>query len=128
MELSTDEQSLLLAGGGYLLIVIVWIWTLSVRSKVLLRDIAARIDPSLWQELGAPTSMKQAMKDPERRWMKFIRSGEFRRRCSTEVIDLIDDYRQRSNRMLIILGIGGALLLYRYRAILLPQLIPWLEA
>ena len=128
MELSSDEQSLLFAGGGYLLIAIVWVWSLAARSNILLRDIAERVDPSLWQELGAPSSMKQAMSDPERRWLKFVRSGEFRRRCSTEVIDLIDEYKRRSNRMLIILGIAGALLLYRYWGILGPQLMPWLDS
>lgn len=119
MELSADAQSLLIVGSAYLVLVAIWAWTLIVRSNILLRDLGERIDPELWQRLGAPASMKDVMNDPDKRWFRFVRNREYRIRCSTEVVDMIDDFRHRQNWMLIIVAAAGALLVYRYWPLLL---------
>ena len=122
MELNADAQSLLIVGVAYLGIVGIWAWTLAVRSNVLLRDLSERIDPELWRSLGAPASMKDVMNDPEKRWFRFIRNREYRIRCSSEVIDMIDDFRRRQNWMLIVVGAAGALLIYRFWPLLFSGL------
>ena len=118
--MGSDPSSLLVVGLAYLFITIVWVLTLAHRANILLREVKERIDPALWDELGAPASMKAAIADPERRWTRFIRSGEYKKRCSTDVIGLIDDHRSRTNRMLIILGIAAGLILYRFWPLLAP--------
>ena len=82
-----------------------------------------RVDSELWRELGAPQSLKAAMADSEKRWMKFIRSREYRNRCGTDVIALIEDYRRRTNRMLIVLGASAGLILYRFWPLLKPSFL-----
>jgi hypothetical protein len=114
MELTADEQTLLIVGVGYLFAVGIWLWSMSVRADVMLREVGELMDRRLWQELGAPGSFKSAMQDPERRWMRFVRSGDYRKRCGGQVIDLIDDFERRTNWMLIVLGLGAALILYRF--------------
>jgi hypothetical protein len=118
MQLTGDEQALLVVGIAFLIIVLVWLWASAVRANIMLRAVRERMDPALWQELGAPESFKAAMNDPKRRWMKFVRSGEYRKRCGSDVVELIDDFKGRTNRMLIILGVASALLLYRFWPIL----------
>jgi hypothetical protein len=112
--MSAEAQSLLIVGIAYVVGVGIWAWTMLVRSNMLLRELGERIDPKLWQSLGAPTSMKDVMNDPEKRWYRFVRNREYRIRCSTEVADLIDDFKRRQNGMLIIIGGAGALIIYRY--------------
>ena len=57
------------------------------------------------------------------RWQQFIRTKEYRQRCDSQVAELIEDFRRRSNRMLIILGIASALLLYRFWPLLKPDFL-----
>ena len=122
MQLSADQQTLLFVGVGYLLALTLWIFSLQARARTMLGLLSELIEPSLWQALGAPTSIKSIMQDPERRWVKFIRSGEYRRRCDEVAIALIDDYRQRTRVMLAVFSIGGILLLIRFWPLLGPEL------
>lgn len=120
MELTSDERLLLLIGLGYLGAVGVWFFSMRARAEQLLEKVRERIDPGLWDELGAPRSMKDVVRDPERRWQRFVRSGEYRKRCGSRVSELIDEFRQRTNVMLIVLGAGAALILYRFWPLLKP--------
>jgi predicted nucleic acid-binding Zn ribbon protein len=121
MELTGDEKTLLIAGLGYLAVTTLWVLTIHARGKLMLRALGELIEPDLWQALGAPTSLQAAMKDPQRRWHRFVRNGEYRRVCSDEIIALIDDYRSRTKRMLLILGGAGLLLLVRFWPLLKPS-------
>lgn len=121
MELNADEQTLLIVGIGYLVAVAVWALTLHARAKTLLKQMSELIEPSLWQSLGAPANIKAAMRDPQKRWFRFINSGEYRRQCSDAAIELIDDYRRRTRIMLLVLAGGGLLLLVRFWPILKPD-------
>jgi len=120
MELTADERLLLMIGLGYLGAVGVWLWSMRARADRLLEAVSERIDPGLWEELGAPRSMKDVMRDRERRWLRFVSRGDYRRRCGAQVVELIDDFRQRTNVMLVVLGAGGALILYRFWPLLKP--------
>lgn len=121
--MSVDEQSLLIV--AVLFIAAVGIFALSVhlRGRALLRNLQEGIDADLWAALGAPESLAQAMHDPEGRWRRFIRSGEYRRRLAPELAEQIDDYRQRGNRMLVIFGIAAVLILIRFWPVLKPAFL-----
>jgi len=123
MALSADEQMLLVAGLGYLIAVSLWAITLHSRAGMLLRNLGEIVDPDLWQALGSPNSVKAAMRDPERRWSKFVRSGEYRRQCNDVAIEMIDDYRRRTKTMLLICAGAGLLLMIRFWSLLKPDFL-----
>jgi len=112
--MSADEKVLLIAGLLYIAAVVLWALILQARGKAMLREIGGRADPELWRAVGAPKSLTAAMRDPQKLWVKFIRSGEYRQRLAPELSELVDDFRRRSNRMLIVCGAGGILLLIRF--------------
>jgi hypothetical protein len=85
--------------------------------------VSELIEPSLWESLGAPASIAAAMRDPGRRWLRFIRSGEYRRQCPDAAIELIDDYRRRTMIMLTVFAVGGLLLLIRFWPLLKPDFL-----
>lgn len=123
MNLSADEQMLLIVGVGYLAAVTVWALSLRARARIMFRRLSDLVEPSLWQSLGAPDSVKAVLRDPEKRWFRFLRSGEYRRKCGDDAIELIDDYRRRARMMLLVLAGGGLLLLVRFWPILKPDFI-----
>ena len=114
MPLSTDQEMLLFVGIAYLLALAAWVLSLQARARRMLGLLSELIEPELWQALGEPASIRAIMRDPERRWRKFIVSGEYRRRCDEVTIALIDDYRQRTRVMLAVFAGGGLLLLVRF--------------
>lgn len=122
MGLSADEQTLMIAGLGYLIAVSLWALTLHVRARTMLRELSEIIEPALWQSLGSPTTVKAAMRDPEKRWHRFVKSGEYRRRCNDDAVELIDDYRRRIKFMLLVAATAGVLLLLRFWPMIGPEL------
>lgn len=123
MELSRDEWALLLVGVGYLAAVAIWALSLHLRARILFRRLSELIEPRLWQSLGAPDSVRAALRDPDKRWFRFLRSGDYRRKCSDAAIELIDDYRRATRAMLVVLAGGGLLLLVRFWPILKPEFL-----
>ncbi len=122
MQLSADQQTLLFVGVGYMLALTLWVFSLQARARTMLGLLSELIEPALWQALGAPASIKAIMRDPERRWVKFIRTGEYRRQCNEAAIALIDDYRQRTRVMLGVFAVGGLLLLVRFWPVIKPEI------
>ena len=120
MQLSADQQLLLFVGIGYMLAVALWVLSLQARARTMLESLSELIEPPLWQALGAPDSVRAIMRDPERRWVKFIRSGQYRRQCNDAAIALIDDYRQRTRLMLVVVAVGGVLLVVRFWPVIRP--------
>jgi len=114
VELSADEKSLLIVAPAYILGLSIWLWILVVRSRILFRELSEKIEPALWESLGAPKSMKDTLTDSKHRWTKFIKSGDYRRQCTEEVIDLIDDFKSRQNWMLTVMGIAALMIGFRY--------------
>ena len=123
MELSADEQTLLIVGIGYLAALTIWAMSLYARGRVMLNHLSEIVEPSLWESLGAPDSINAAMRDPERRWNRFIRSGEYRRRLGADAIEIIDDYRRRTKIMLTIFSVSGLALLIRFWPLLKPDFL-----
>lgn len=113
----------MIVGVGYLVALTIWALSLHARGRSMLRQVGERIEPELWQSLGAPDSINAAMRDPGRRWHRFLRSGEYRRQCSDAVVELIDDYRRRVKIMLTVFAVGGLLLLIRFWPLLKPDFL-----
>jgi hypothetical protein len=110
----TEQETLIVVGIGYLAALAIWALSLQARARTMLRVLSEIVDPEVWQALGAPESLKDAMKDPDRRWHKFLRSGEYRRQCDDVAVALIDDFRRRTYVMLAVCVIGGLLLIIRF--------------
>jgi hypothetical protein len=123
MELSNDEQVLLVAAIGYIAAVAIWALSMHARAKSMLRQLSGLVDPAVWNAIGAPDTLKAAMKDPERRWYRFVRSGEYLKQCDDAAVELIDDFRRRSKLMLIVCAGGGLLLLIRFWPLLKPDFL-----
>ena len=122
MQLSADQQVLLFAGVGYLLALSIWVISLQARARTMLASLSELIEPTLWQALGEPRGIKSIMRDPEKRWIRFIRSGEYRRQCDETAIALIEDYRQRTRVMLGVFAVSGVLLMFRFWPLIRPEL------
>ncbi|MGD8341621.1 MAG: hypothetical protein PVH89_12615 [Gammaproteobacteria bacterium] len=123
MQLSADQQVLLFVGVGYVLALTVWVISLQARARTMLQRLSELVEPSLWQALGAPKDINAIMRDPERRWVRFIKSGDYRRQCDDQAIALIDDYRQRTKVMLGVFAVSGLLLLIRFWPELKPEFL-----
>lgn len=123
MQLSADQQSLLIVAVLFIAAVAVFAFSTHLRGRTLLRNLRAGMDAESWAALGAPESLYQAMRDPEGRWRRFIRSGDYLRQLDPELAEQIDDYRRRSNRMLVIFGIAALLLLVRFWPLLKPDFL-----
>ena len=122
MPFSTDKQQLLFVGVAYVLALTIWVFSLQARARTMLALLSELIEPELWRALGAPESIKAIMRDPARRWVRFVRSGEYRRQCDDVAIALIDEYRQRTRIMLAVFAVGGLLLLIRFWPLLGPEI------
>lgn len=123
MQLSVDEQTLLIAGLGYLIAVSLWALSLHVRARTMLRQLSEIIEPAVWESIGSPTTLGAAMRDPGKRWYRFVKSGEYRRQCNDDAVALIDDYRRRTRFMLLVAATAGVLLLLRFWPLIRPELI-----
>lgn len=112
--MNADVNTLVIVVPLFLAAIGIFALSVQVRGKMLFRMLGERADPELWRSLGAPESPLEALRDPEKRWRNFIRSGEYRRRLEADLVDQIDDNRRRVKRMLVIFGIAVVLLLYRF--------------
>ena len=121
--MSADEQNLLIVAVLFIAAVGIFALSMHLRGRALLHNLREGIDADLWAALGAPESLLQALRDPEGRWRRFIRSGEYRCRLTPELAEQIDDYRHRGNRMLVIFGIAALLLLIRFWPLLKPAFL-----
>jgi hypothetical protein len=124
--LSPDERLLTIVGPAYVASVLVAAWYLSRRGAALLRNVRDNVDASLWQDLGAPASVRAAVNDPRRRWTRFVRSGDYRTRCPVDVVEAIDSYRRRVTTTMIALLVPGLLIAYRFWPLLKPDWL-WLR-
>jgi hypothetical protein len=111
---SADANTFMIVAPLLLAAIVIFVISVHVRGKVLFRTLGERVDPELWRSLGAPESILATLRDPERRWRGFVRSGEYRRRLDQDLVDRIDDNRRRTKRMLVIFAIAIVLLLYRF--------------
>ena len=118
-SISQEEITLAFIGSAYMIAVGVYAWWLTRSADALLRAIKKREPAGLWDELGAPASMKAAVQDPQRRWRKFIRAETYRSRCHPEIAARIDAFRSGTNLGLGVLGIGGLIILYLFWPLLL---------
>jgi hypothetical protein len=112
--MSADANTLVIVVPLFLVAIGIFVLSIHVRGRMLFRLLSERVDPELWRSLGAPESHLQTLRDPERRWRSFIRSGDYRRRLEQDLVDRIEDNRRRVRRMLVIFGIAIVLLLYRF--------------
>jgi hypothetical protein len=121
--LTTDEQLLLLLSVAYLGAVALLLWRLAKLSNALLRIVHSNVSPEFWESIGAPRSAQAAACDPQRRWMRFVRSGAYRTRCPPRVVEAIDEYRRQSNWTMIGLTGFGVLIVYQFWPILEKQVL-----
>ena len=119
--MSADQNVFIVVAPLFLAAIVIFLLSVHVRGRILFSAVAERIDPELWRTLGAPVSIIDVLRDPERRWRKFIQSGEYRRRLDQDLVDRIDDNRRRTKRMLVIFMIAVALLAYRFWPLLWPS-------
>jgi hypothetical protein len=112
--MSDDASMLVIVGPLLLAAILIFLLSVHIRSRLLFRWLREQLDPELWQALGAPESIIEEFRDAERRWREFVRSGEYRRRLSRELVERIDDNRRRNRRMLVIFAIAIVLLAYRF--------------
>ena len=112
--MSSDANTFIVAAPLFLAAIVIFLLSVHIRGKLLFRTLGERVEPELWRSLGAPESTLAALRDPERRWRDFIRSGEYRRRLDQDLVDRIDDNRRRTKRMSVIFAIAIALLIYRF--------------
>ena len=121
--LSQDPLALVLVGGAYLLITTGYLWWLNRAAESLLRVIKSNEASTVWEIIGAPESIRQAVQDPRKRWLKFIRTRSYRRLCSPVTASKIDAFRKQTNFGLCALGLAGLAILVRFWPLLKPVLL-----
>ena len=121
--ISQDELTLAWVGGAYVVIAAVYLWRMNRSADGLLRAIQRHEAGEVWQTIGAPQSIKQAVQDPERRWHGFLRGRAYRRLCSPTTAGEIDAFLLKAHLGLIGLALTGAIILVRFWPILKPHLL-----
>ena len=94
--ISREEFTLVIVGLAYLLVTAVYVLWLSRSGESLLRAVKRDETDEVWQALGAPSSLRGAVQDPQHRWRKFIRTKSYQHRCSPLTAARIDAFRIHS--------------------------------
>lgn len=123
LAMSQEELALAWVGGGYVVITALYIWLMNRSAGKLLHSIRHHEASEVWQALGAPTSIKQAVQDPAGRWREFLRSRTYRRLCSPVTASEIDAFLLRAHVGLIGLALAGVIILVRFWPLLKPALL-----
>ena len=118
-----DERSLAatfaFVGLLYLVIVAVVAVGLMRRASGLLLTEQRRAPAAVWTELAAPGSVTEALNDPDRRWTRFLRSGDHRTRLSTELVWEIDGFRRVVSWSLVLIAGAGVLVIAAFVPLIL---------
>ena len=122
--ISREEFTLVIVGLAYLLVTAVYVLWLSRSGESLLRAVKRDETDEVWQALGAPSSLRGAVQDPQHRWRKFIRTKSYQHRCSPLTAARIDAFRIHSAIGLVVLSAAGAAIAYRFWGLLEPFFLP----
>ena len=121
--ISQEELALAWVGGAYVVILAAYLWLMNRSAEKLLRVIQHHEAAEVWQAIGAPKTVKQAVQDPERRWREFLRSRAYRRLCSPVTSSQIDAFLLKTYVGLTGLAVAGAIILVRFWPLLKPALL-----
>ena len=121
--ISQEELALAWVGGAYVVILAAYLWLMNRSAEKLLRVIHQHEAAEVWQAIGAPKTVKQAVQDPERRWREFLRSRAYRRLCSPVTASQIDTFLLKTYVGLSGLTVAGAIILFRFWPLLGPALL-----
>lgn len=92
---------------------------LSRRAEALLAAVREQGPPGLWEELGAPGSVREAVADPAGRWRRFVREKAYRSRCDPLLSARIEDFARHTSVALVGMAASGVAVLWWVR--------PWLD-
>jgi hypothetical protein len=121
--ISQEELALAWVGGAYVVITAAYLWLMNRSAEKLLQVIQQHEAREVWQAIGAPGTIKQAVQDPDRRWREFIRSRAYRRLCSPVTASQIDAFLLKTYVGLTGLAVAGAIILVRFWPLLKPALL-----
>lgn len=122
-EITQEELALAWVGGGYVAILALYLWLMNRSAEKLLRTIQQHEADEVWQAIGAPRSVKQAVQDPDRRWREFLRSRAYRHLCSPVTASQIDAFLLKTYTGLTGLAVTGVIILIRFWPLLKPALL-----
>ena len=121
--ISQEELALAWVGGAYVVILAAYLWLMNRSAEKLLQVIQHHEASEVWQAIGAPRTIKQAVQDPDRRWREFLRSRAYRRLCSPVTASQIDAFLLKTYVGLAGLDVAGAIILVRFWPLLKPALL-----
>ena len=121
--ITQEELVLAWVGGAYVAILAAYLWLMNRSAERLLRVIQQHEAGEVWQAIGAPRTIKQAVQDPDRRWREFLRSRAYRRLCSPVTASQIDAFLLKTYVGLTGLAVAGAIILVRFWPLLKPALL-----
>ena len=122
-EFSPNAIVCAVVGILYIVLVGLFAWTMTRRGNRLLNDIREKGPKGLWEELGSPTSLKEAFENRNFALRKFIRSGEYQTRCEPMLAASIDKYKRDTNVGLFALALLGVLIFYIFWPLLKPAFL-----
>ena len=97
----------------YLALVGGYLWFLNQRARMLLQRVREQGPAGLWERLGAPLTMQDAARDPQRRWLKYVRGRVYRTECGPDLATAIDSFLDLTNRgLFFMLLVGGGIVYY----------------
>ncbi|TFH25598.1 MAG: hypothetical protein E4H03_00260 [Myxococcales bacterium] len=108
------------AGLAYLAATVVCAKTQTGTADKILRDLSVHC-PDAWADVGAPLTVQAAVRDPDRRWERFVRERAYLSRCDTDLARRIDAFRRRSLLTFTSIAIVGAVVLYCLWQVELPS-------
>jgi hypothetical protein len=117
-----NEITVLAVLAAYVILGLAFAWLMTRRADRLIAEIRHRDPEGLWKDLGSPRDLREATRDPQRRWTRLLRNGRYRSKCSPGLSARIDDFVRHLNGGLLVLTALGVGILYTYWDVIGPKL------
>ncbi len=113
-DLTHDQITLAVIAIAFMALVGAFAWLMNRKGNALIRNIKDKGPEGLWDELGAPNTIQDAVRDPEQRWVCFIRSRKYRTRCHPNLAAEIDGFLTAAKWGRLVLAIASLGIVYLF--------------
>jgi hypothetical protein len=120
---SHEQIALLIYGSGYLILSALFIAIMTWRADRLFDEFRRAAPEPVLTDIDRPTGAKNRAREIRIAWMRFMHSGRYRAHCSPNLSHRIDGFRRQMNIGLTVLAILGIAIIYRYWALIEPEIL-----
>ena len=88
------------------------LWVLRRQAARLFSELRNQAPAGVWEELGTPVSIRDAISDPAGRWVKFIRHRVYAGLFNPDLVRRVDAFRRAANIGLLVIAATGLVIVW----------------